>query len=325
MDFNNDSGILSNVAVISPSATTVTFTGTGGVIPSTGTTAQRPASPTVGTYRYNTDISDLEVWNGTAWKPLAGTNSVISFVINSWTLVSGTTYYADVVHNLNSFDLGVTLWNTATNSMVVGDVSATNANTLRITVKGNTTTIRCVVIAAGVFTGYTNSNAILRTLTYYATSLDSPNNADWAVNSLAAAVPDPANAGLTVRQFSATTEQGVGFYLTVPAGATWATIRFKSRAQVAPSVASVVRPNLYIRSIPHNAAVGSWSTAYALANIPIPTNTFTQYSYQSFLMSTTGLVSNGLYQIELTRSPTVTGGTQLSGNWLLSELTIEFT
>lgn len=324
MDFNNDSGILSNVAVISPSATTVTFTGTGGVIPSTGTTAQRPTSPVVGTYRYNTDISDLEVWNGVSWKPLAGTNSVISFIINSWTLVSGTTYYADVVHNLNSFDLAVTLWNTATNAIVVGDVVATNANTLRITVKGNTTTIRCVIVSAGVFTGYTNSNSILRTLTYYASSLDSPNNSDWAVNSLAAAVADPNNAGLTVRQFSQSTEQGVGFYLTVPAGATWATIRYKSRAQVAPSVASVVRPNLYIRNIPNNAAVGAWSGPYTMDQIVIPTNNFMQYSYQSFLMSSTGLVSNGLYQIELTRSTTVSG-TNLAGNWLLSELTIEFT
>lgn len=325
MDFNNDSGILSNVTVISPTATTVTFTGTGGIIPSSGTTAQRPASPIVGTYRYNTDISDLEVWNGTAWKPLAGTNSVISFVINSWTLASGTTYYADVVHNLGTFDLGITLWDMSTNSVAVGEVVATNSNTIRITVKGNTRVLRCVVISGGVFTGYSNSNSILRTLTYYASSLDSPNNADWAVPNLAAAVPDPSNAGLNVRQFSQTTEQGVGLYLTVPAGATWATIRFKGRAQNAPSVASVVQPNLYIRSIPNNAAVGSWSGAFALTNIPIPTNTYTQYSYQSFLMSTTGLAANGLYQIELTRSTTVSSGTNLSGNWLMSELTIEFT
>jgi len=325
MDFNNDSGILSNVTVISPSASTVTFSGTGGIIPSSGTTAQRPVGATVGTYRYNTDISDLEVWNGTSWKPLAGTNSVISFVINSWTNLSGTTYYADVVHNLGTFDLSVTLWNTATNSLVVGDVTATNSNTLRIKVKGNTTTIRCVIVAAGAFTGYTNTNSILRTLTYYASSLDSPNNPDWAVNSLAAAIADPGNTGLTVRQFSATTEQGVGFYLTVPAGATWATIRFKGRAQNAPGVASVVQPKLYIRAVPNNAPIGAWGGAFAMDNIPIPANAYTQYSYQSFLMSATGLVSNGLYQLELTRSTTVTGGTQLAGNWLLSELTIEFT
>ena len=325
MDFNNDSGILSNVTVISPTTSTVTFSGTGGIIPLTGTTAQRPSTPVAGTYRYNTDISDLEVWNGTAWLPLAGTNSVISFIVNSWTLVSGNTYYADIVHNLNTYILGVTLWNTATNAIIIGDVVATNANTLRITVKGNTTTIRCIITSAGVFTGYSNTNAILRTLTYYASSLDSPNNTDWAVNGLAAAVADPNNAGFTVRQFSQTTEQGVGFYLTVPAGATWATIRYKSRAQVAPGVASVVQPNLYLRNIPNNAAVGAWTGPYAMTNIAIPTNAYTQYSYQSFLLSTTGLVSNGLYQLELTRSTTVSGGTQLAGNWLLSELTIEFT
>jgi hypothetical protein len=32
-----------------------------------GTTAQRPASPTVGEIRYNTTIGGVEVYNGTGW------------------------------------------------------------------------------------------------------------------------------------------------------------------------------------------------------------------------------------------------------------------
>ena len=32
-----------------------------------GTTAQRPASPTVGMSRFNTDLGVLESWNGSAW------------------------------------------------------------------------------------------------------------------------------------------------------------------------------------------------------------------------------------------------------------------
>lgn len=32
-----------------------------------GTSAQRPASPTAGMLRYNTDLGYAEVYNGTAW------------------------------------------------------------------------------------------------------------------------------------------------------------------------------------------------------------------------------------------------------------------
>lgn len=43
----------------------------GLLIPS-GTSAQRPASPTVGYMRYNTDIGAFEGWNGTVWGSLGG-------------------------------------------------------------------------------------------------------------------------------------------------------------------------------------------------------------------------------------------------------------
>ena len=326
MDFDNDLGTVGNVAIISPLAGNVTFSGTSGIVPPSGTTGQRPGSPVAGTYRYNSTINDIELWNGTTWAPMTGTNSVISFTISGWTLVSGNLYYADVVHNMSTQIMAVSLWNTATNTLVDADsIVSTSTSTIRITVAGNTNTIRCVIVTAGQFTGYTTSNLILRTLTYYASSLDSPNNSDWAVNSLAAAIADPTNPGLTVRQFSNTTEQGVGFNLTVPAGATNITFRFKGRAQTAPGSAAVVQPKLYLRSIPDNAAVSAWSTAYAFSNISIPTNAYFQYSYQTFTLASLGLASNGLYQAELSRSTTVSGGTQLASNWYLNELTIEFT
>jgi hypothetical protein len=45
--------------------------GTGGVVVPTGTTAQRPALPTPGTIRYNTDISNLEAYDSiSGWSPL---------------------------------------------------------------------------------------------------------------------------------------------------------------------------------------------------------------------------------------------------------------
>ena len=43
------------------------FSGTQGVVTPTGTTAQRPGTPTVGTIRFNTDTPGMEYWNGTTW------------------------------------------------------------------------------------------------------------------------------------------------------------------------------------------------------------------------------------------------------------------
>lgn len=44
------------------------FTGTGRVKVPTGTTAQRPASPSAGSVRFNTTLGYLENYNGTVWK-----------------------------------------------------------------------------------------------------------------------------------------------------------------------------------------------------------------------------------------------------------------
>jgi hypothetical protein len=46
------------------------FSGTGRLLFPRGTTAQRPASPTSGSTRYNTDLGYLENYNGTAWIPV---------------------------------------------------------------------------------------------------------------------------------------------------------------------------------------------------------------------------------------------------------------
>ena len=45
-----------------------TVTGTGAVAIATGTTAQRPVSPTVGSIRYNTNLKYTELYNGTSWE-----------------------------------------------------------------------------------------------------------------------------------------------------------------------------------------------------------------------------------------------------------------
>lgn len=46
---------------------------TGALIIPTGTTAQRPASPVTGQYRFNTDLNVLEFYNGSDWYSVTAT------------------------------------------------------------------------------------------------------------------------------------------------------------------------------------------------------------------------------------------------------------
>lgn len=48
--------------------------GTNSMIPPTGTTAQRPGSPTAGDFRYNSTENKLEYYNGTTWILIEGAN-----------------------------------------------------------------------------------------------------------------------------------------------------------------------------------------------------------------------------------------------------------
>lgn len=167
--------------------------------------------------------------------------------------------------------------------------------------------------------------AILKSFVYYPASLDNPVNSSWVINALAPMITDPTYGAFNVRQFNGTIEQGVGCYCTVPLGATSVTIRFKGRAQTAPGTAAVVQPRLYVKSIPDNASVGTWGAAVELTNLTIPTNANFQYDSQTLLLSSIGMSAGGLYQLELTRRVAgITGGTNLTGNWLLVELSFEF-
>jgi hypothetical protein len=157
---------------------------------------------------------------------------------------------------------------------------------------------------------------------FYAANFDSPNNANWAVNALAPAQADSLNNALTVRAFDDTAEEGVGFTLRIPAWATNVTFRTTGRAAAAPGVAASVGPWIYYRNIPDNAAVGAWSAAVALTVLTIPTNTNFQEDADTRTLTSLSLSPGGLYQFELTRNPGVAG--DLTGDWLLLELSVEF-
>lgn len=391
MDFDTT---LETITPIKTAALTVG--GTGGLIAPIGTTAERPGSPTNGLLRYNSTTSNIEFYVNSAWVnylPVTVTSPVVTQVVTydgtkwinssivgsnasgtigvspsgggtAWSLVSGSRYTANFVHNLGTTNVSVTIWDTSNNQIVTAQsVTATNANTVTIVVTGNTKTLKVVVIANGaaivaggstpssVITSYegvtvstaatklnfqgqavgvtdagsgTTNITIGSRFTFFAASLDTPVNADFAVNALAAMVTDPTYNSLNVRSFSNTTEQGVAYLVSIPAGATAMTVKIRGRAQTAPGVASVVQPRIYYRLLPNNTAVGAWSAAQELANISIPTNANFQYATQTIQLSTLGLTAGNLYQMELTRRVTGVTGTNLAANFLMAELTVEF-
>jgi hypothetical protein len=54
---------------------------TGALVPPTGTTAQRPATPRVGMNRWNSDTGAYEVWTGIEWRQLASGTYSIDYMI----------------------------------------------------------------------------------------------------------------------------------------------------------------------------------------------------------------------------------------------------
>jgi len=307
--------------------------------------------------------------NGTNWVNGTFANGSASTLLNSWTLLSGNRYYSDFTHNLGSFNLTITMYDVATDEVILADaVKLTSANVIRVTVIGNTRTIRIVAIANGVsinpggsnpaqiivkdegvnlpstphtalnFTGnVVTSNAgsgvatinipgtaVLRTVSFPATSFDSPNTSDWAINALAPVIVDPLNTAIPVRQFSNTTEQGVGLIMAIPDGCTSVHFHWRGKPASAPGVSSVMQFRLYRRLIPDNTAMGSWSAPFEFGNMTIPTNAYYQQYSQTISLATLGMTASNVYQFEITRRVSGVSGTNLAANFLLVELTVEF-
>jgi hypothetical protein len=379
---------LPNIFTVSNSPVTASGTLTGTLVVQpintvlAGPTFGSPAVPSFRTLGFATnDINDVTItsattnqvltYNGSRWvnsgavgANAAGLVGVGQSGAAAWTLLSGTKYYADFAHALGTYNVVVTVFDTSTNSVVIPDSTVlTSTGNVRITVVGNTRTLRVVVVANGQsivaggstpssvvtakdgvtisatatklnFTGQainvvdagsgTTNITIGARYSYFANSLDTPNNADFVINALAPVTTDPTYNSLNVRSFSNTVEQGVGFTCSIPAGATQATFKFRGRATTAPGAVSVVQPRLYARQLPNNSAVGAWSAANELANISIPTNAFFQYATQTVLLSTLGVAADRLYQFELTRRIAGVTGTNLASNFLLAEVTVEF-
>lgn len=156
---------------------------------------------------------------------------------------------------------------------------------------------------------------------YYADQLDTPNNSDWTVNALANLQADSNNAALSVRNFDATTEEGVGFSIYIPTNVSSMTLTFISRAETAPAGARTVGLKLYERGLP--GAVDSWSSGTALADINISTNENWLKDIEVKTLTSWGITSGQIHQFELTRvNPS--GGTELTGDWVLYLVIVTF-
>jgi hypothetical protein len=130
------------------------------------------AVPTFRTISMNQhDLSDVTItsptanqllqYNGATWINSTSLPSSISGVLSSWTLVSGSRYYADFTHNLGTNNVVIQLFDNTTNAVINADsIVLTNINTVRITVIGNSRTIRIVVIANGMAVGIMNGGGV---------------------------------------------------------------------------------------------------------------------------------------------------------------------
>ena len=99
-------------------------------IPS-GTTAQRPGSPSTGSMRFNSETNEMEHWSGTGWVGFAGTVPIITSIGPSTAAETGTT----ITINGTNFSGSSTVQLIGTdNSIVVPQtVTFVDINTLSIT------------------------------------------------------------------------------------------------------------------------------------------------------------------------------------------------
>jgi hypothetical protein len=155
--------------------------------------------------------------------------------------------------------------------------------------------------------------------------LQIPNNADWAVNALAAPDVDSNNNGIPVRKFDDSTEQGIAIEGRIPTGVTNLVLFFKSRAEVAAGSNLVVVPKAYVREMGDNVAVEAWSAGTDLTSLTMGTsNEYWQYDTQTIALSTLGLTAGNLFQMEITRN-TGSGSDTLVDDWTVAQITARFT
>jgi hypothetical protein len=96
--------------------------------------------------------TNLLAYNGTTWVPSPVASGSASGILSTWTSIGGTPtrYTASFSHNLATFAVVVSLFDSTTNQLVLPDsLQLTSANAVLVTVASNTRSLRIVVVANG--------------------------------------------------------------------------------------------------------------------------------------------------------------------------------
>ena len=128
---------LDNVVVTPTAVSDQANTSTGAFDLPSGTTAQRPGSPSSGYTRFNTDLSAMENYDGSAWLKVSSVNAVL-------TSVTGTIY--------NAFTSNLTLAGTGflTADLVV-NFTPSGGSTTNVTVTPSSDTAATVAVPSGIY------------------------------------------------------------------------------------------------------------------------------------------------------------------------------
>jgi hypothetical protein len=273
-----------------------------------------------------------------------------------------TTFYIDLGINSSTYSdaaYNITRANDSYLIAVGGDLvitTATAGKIIRFGIGGTTTANVEMILGASTLT---MSNQIISNVTdpvlaqdvatknyvdsrggpllrrrYGASDFDEPNNNNWVrTGGIAALTNDTLNPALSVRRFDDTAEEGVGFDIYVPSGASNVKFTFVHRAETAPTGATIAAmPVVFGRLIfDYPTGPGNWAGASGLVfsgGLPIQSGS-TGWHYDSRTIPIVSLgvpsgTANRVVQFELTRRGTFVTD-NLVGDWDLLTLLLEAT
>ena len=149
----------------------VANTSTGAFDLPSGTTAQRPGSPSSGYTRFNTDLGVMENYDGSAWLKVSSVISVLTSVTgNIWSGAVGS---------------GLTLAGTGflTSDLIVNFLQSSDSIDINVTVTPSSDTAATVTIPSTVYSNVTAGNVVSVKVT------NSDGSASSAISKTAAALP----------------------------------------------------------------------------------------------------------------------------------------
>ena len=159
------------VAVTPTAVSDQANTSTGAFDLPSGTTAQRPGSPTSGYTRFNTDLGVMENYDGSAWLKVSSVISVLTSVTgNIWSGAVGS---------------GLTLAGTGflTSDLIVNFLQSSDSIDINVTVTPSSDTAATVTIPSTVYSNVTAGNVVSVKVT------NSDGSASTAISKTAAALP----------------------------------------------------------------------------------------------------------------------------------------